>query len=186
MKRELSRREELPLAALSGLGAPIEIRSYRRVFALERRLYRIDRLRLNPSGVPLRGIAYFMALLVVALLARRLPLAGGAVGIMPWYLRDALGPAMVAAACTMLRIEGRPFHIAAPALVRYALGCNHHAGVRPCPSVGTRWRVKWSARRQGARREANRAARKGMSRAGRPRRKKARGPVYNGRALRGR
>ena len=28
------------------------------VFALERRIYRIDTLRLNPSGVPLRGIGY--------------------------------------------------------------------------------------------------------------------------------
>ena len=37
----------------------MEIRSYRRVFDLERRVYSVDRLRLNPSGVPVRGIVYF-------------------------------------------------------------------------------------------------------------------------------
>ena len=40
---------------MSGDGR-IEVRSYRTVFDLERRLYRIDRLRLNPGGVPVRGI----------------------------------------------------------------------------------------------------------------------------------
>ncbi len=34
----------------------MEIRSYRRVFDLERRIYQVDRLRLNPSGVPVRGV----------------------------------------------------------------------------------------------------------------------------------
>jgi hypothetical protein len=34
----------------------MDIRSYRAVFDLERRIYRIDRLRLNPSGVPVRGV----------------------------------------------------------------------------------------------------------------------------------
>jgi hypothetical protein len=33
----------------------MEIRSFRRVFDLERRIYRVDRLRLNPGGIPVRG-----------------------------------------------------------------------------------------------------------------------------------
>ena len=37
----------------------IEIRSYRRVFDLERRIYSIDRVRLNPGGVPVRGVDVF-------------------------------------------------------------------------------------------------------------------------------
>ena len=40
----------------------MEVRSYRRVFDLERRIYSIDRMRLNPSGVPLRGVVYFLVL----------------------------------------------------------------------------------------------------------------------------
>ena len=56
--------------------AEMEIRSYRRVFDLERRIYRIDHLRLNPSGVPVRGVVYFLALLAGVLLAARLPGAG--------------------------------------------------------------------------------------------------------------
>ena len=57
----------------------MEIHSYRRVFDLERRVYSVDRLRLNPSGVPVRGIVYFLA--VVAGGARLLerPVFGAAV-----------------------------------------------------------------------------------------------------------
>ena len=54
----------------------IEIRSYRAVFDLERRLYRVDGLRLNPSGVPVRGIVALAALLATVLAAQRLPFAG--------------------------------------------------------------------------------------------------------------
>ena len=44
--------------SLFGFVRPIEIRSYRAVFDLERRIYRVDRLRLNPGGVPVRGVVY--------------------------------------------------------------------------------------------------------------------------------
>ena len=63
------------VASLFG-SAVMEIRSYRRVFDLERRIYRIDRMRLNPGGVPVRGIVYFLVLLCGALMAARLPLIG--------------------------------------------------------------------------------------------------------------
>jgi hypothetical protein len=119
--------------------AAIEIRSYRRVFALERRLYQIDRLRLNPTGVPLRGIAYFLALLGAVLLLSGLPLVGDVVRIVPWYLREAIAPALAAAVCTVIRVEGRPFHLAALALLRYHLSSRHCAGVRRCSAPGSRW-----------------------------------------------
>ena len=66
----------------------MEIRSYRRVFDLERRIYRIDRLRLNPGGVPVRGVVYFLALLLAVLIARRLPLLEIVATLPPWYLGD--------------------------------------------------------------------------------------------------
>lgn len=100
----------------------IEIRSYRRVFALERRVYRIDSIPLNPNGVPLRGIAYFAVLLAMALVVSRLTLVGAAVRLLPWYMRELAGPALGAFVFTAVRIEGRPFHLAALALLRHGTG----------------------------------------------------------------
>jgi hypothetical protein len=122
----------------------MQVRSYRRVFELERRIYRIDRMRLNPGGVPVRGIAYFLALLVGSLIAARLPLVDVTTHAVPWYARDLAAPAALAALLTMIRVEGRPFHLAARALLRLWLaprqitrlgGCREGAADR----VGCRW-----------------------------------------------
>lgn len=107
----------------------MEIRSYRRVFDLERRVYSVDRMRLNPGGVPVRGIVYFVAILAVGTLAASLPLLGYAVRATPWYLRDLAAPALVACVLTAIRVDGRTFHLAARALVRHALGPRRLAGV---------------------------------------------------------
>jgi hypothetical protein len=88
------------------------------VFALERRIYKIDTLRLNPGGVPLRGIGYAAALIVVALVAGAMPGIGAAVAPIPWYVRDIAVPLAFAGALTVLQIDGRPAHVAA----RSALG----------------------------------------------------------------
>lgn len=96
----------------------IEIRSFRRVFAVERRIYRIDRFRLNPGGVPIRGIVYLVAILAAELLLLRLPLVGGLGRRVPWYLRELALPGLLAAALTVLRFDGRTFHLAGQALVR--------------------------------------------------------------------
>jgi hypothetical protein len=117
-----------------------EIRSYRRVFDLERRIYSIDRLRLNPGGVPVRGVVYFLALLASGLLAAELPLAGVLARTIPWYLRDVALPAAGATVLSVLRLEGRTFHLAAYALVRYGIGPRRLAGMRRCAAVGVRWR----------------------------------------------
>jgi hypothetical protein len=106
----------------------MEIRSYRAVFDLERRLYRVDRLRLNPGGVPLRGVVYCFALLAGLALFAGLPLVGVAVRALPWYLRDLAFPAGGAALLTVIRVEGRPFHLAAAALLRHVLGPRELAG----------------------------------------------------------
>jgi hypothetical protein len=118
-----------------------EIRSYRCVFDLERRLYRIDRLRLNPTGVPLRGIVYFLALLATALVVGALPLVGLPVRMLPWYIRDLGGPGALAALLTLIKVEGRPFHLAALALARYAAGPREFAGLRPRVDADRRWRL---------------------------------------------
>lgn len=109
----------------------IEIRSYRAVFDLERRIYRVDRLRLNPGGVPVRGVVYCLAILACLALAGALPLLGTAVRALPWYVHDLLLPAGAAALLTMVRVEGRPFHLAAAALLRHLLGPHQLAGLLP-------------------------------------------------------
>jgi hypothetical protein len=95
-----------------------EIHSYRRVFELERRLYRIDRVRLNPSGIPVRGVLYALAGIVGAVLVARLPLLGRLVTLVPWYLRDVAGPIASAALLASLRVDGRAFHHTFMALIR--------------------------------------------------------------------
>jgi len=117
----------------------MEIRSYRRVFELERRIYSVDRLRLNPGGVPVRGIVYFLALLAAGLLAAGIPLVGALPGALPWYLRDIALPGVGATVLSAIRLEGRTFHHSAQALVRYWVGPRRLAGLCRCASVGGRW-----------------------------------------------
>jgi hypothetical protein len=117
----------------------MEIRSYRAVFDLERRIYRVDRLRLNPGGIPVRGVVYFLAILLATLIAGRLPLVGEAIRALPWYLRDLALPIASATLLSVIRIEGRPFHLAAYALLRYRAGPHQLASGRACDAPGTRW-----------------------------------------------
>jgi hypothetical protein len=98
------------------------IRSYRRVFDLERRIYRIDRLQLNPGGVPVRGIVYFMTLLLVALALERVAPISLLARIVPWYVRDLALPGLSSAVLAVVRIDGRPFHLAARAALLCGLG----------------------------------------------------------------
>ncbi len=110
----------------------MEIRSYRAVFDLERRIYRVDRLRLNPGGVPLRGVAYFLALLAASALASCLPGVSALTGLVPWYLAYVAAPAAGAAVLTAIRLEGRPFHVAAQALTHHRMTPSRSACWRAC------------------------------------------------------
>jgi len=117
----------------------LEIRSYRSVFDLERRIYRVDRVRLNPGGVPVRGLLYFLGAVVATLLAVRLPLLGAAMDVLPWYLRHLALPALAAALMGVIRIDGRPFHLAAAALLSYGVRPRLHMRARRCTRPGHRW-----------------------------------------------
>ncbi len=118
----------------------LEVRSYRTVFDLERRLYRIDRLRLNPAGVPVRGVVYFLALLTVIAGLERLPGAGSLIGALPWYLRDLGAPAGCAALLVLVRVEGRSAHLAAHALLAHLLTSRHLCGLVPATRDTAHWR----------------------------------------------
>jgi len=123
----------------AGRRSPVEIRSYRTVFELERRLYRIDRLRLPPGGIPMRGALYCLGLIVMAIAVSALPLVGTVARMVPWYVRDLGAPVAVAALLALLRIEGRPFHLAVRALVTHRLGPRWWRGLRPASSPGAVW-----------------------------------------------
>jgi hypothetical protein len=118
---------------------PIPIASYRSVFDLERRIYRVDRLRLNPSGVPLRGVLYFLVFLLAALLARTLPLLGVVLGVLPWYACDLALPVGGAVLLGAIRIDGRPAHLAAWALLRYACAPARLIAGRPAHTRSCSW-----------------------------------------------
>jgi hypothetical protein len=118
----------------------MEIRSYRRVFDLERRVYSVDRLRLNPGGVPVRGIVYFVSLLVASLLGGRVAFLGSAIHALPWYLGDLALPALGAMLLSVIRVEGRTFHLAARALVRHSLTPRGICGLSRPASTARRWR----------------------------------------------
>ena len=114
----------------------VEIRSYRTVFELERRVYRIDRLRLPPGGIPMRGAVYG-----IALDARdgagvdAAPRRGDRVDAAVVSARPRGLPMALAALLTVVRVEGRPFHrrgARAPAASARA-----EMAARPAPGVAT-------------------------------------------------
>lgn len=117
-----------------------EIRSYRRVFDLERRVYSIDRIRLNPAGVPVRGIVYLLASVAVALMTSALPVVRSLDGLVPWYLRDIGVPAALAAFLALLRIDGRSFHTAAVAVAGRLLRPRRLSALVRGSQTGAVWR----------------------------------------------
>jgi hypothetical protein len=118
----------------------MEIRSYRRVFDLERRIYRIDQVRLNPGGVPVRGIVYALVAIAATVICSRLPVIGMLLEPVPWFLRDLVVPAAVGSLLAVLRIDGRSFDRSLHALSRCALG-PRRVSVRACGArdVASRW-----------------------------------------------
>ncbi len=116
-----------------------EIRSFRRVFDLERRIYRVDRLRLNPGGVPVRGIVYFLALTALSLIAGGLPVLTSIASALPWYVRVLALPGASATVLSVIHIEGRPFHLAAQALLRHRLRPRGSAGACRYATTRGRW-----------------------------------------------
>jgi hypothetical protein len=118
----------------------IEVASYREVFDLERRIYRVDRLRLNPGGIPLRGAIYFVVAILLAAGLGGVPVFGWGLGLLPWYLRYAALPGLLAAIGSTVRVEGRPLHLAIRGLALQRLRPRRLSGFAACAALGTRWR----------------------------------------------
>lgn len=114
----------------------IEIRSFRAVFDLERRIHKIDRWRIPlPYGLPLRSIAYAVAALVAVLMAQRCPGVGALLGALPVPARYVVLPCAAAWLLTRAMLDGRPAHVAAVSAARFLVGARCLAGGR-----AARWR----------------------------------------------
>jgi hypothetical protein len=115
----------------------IQLRGYRRVFRIERRLFRFDRWRIPyPHGVPLRGIGYFLVLVFGMFAVSRLPLLGPLIGL--WSPAVSFLGLPLAGAFLLMqgRIDGRPPHHVLASLVRWSLGSRSLAGLCSCPQEG--------------------------------------------------
>src|SRR3954451_22089249 len=87
------------------------IRSYRRVFEVDRRIYRVDRWALPvPGGVPLRAVAYFAIALLAMIAAGALPGFGDVIASISAPIRFVVLPLGVAVLGTQAAPDGRSAH----------------------------------------------------------------------------
>jgi hypothetical protein len=118
-------------------GARLEIRSFRVVFQLERRLHRIQHWKLPlPYGLPLRGLAYGAIVLALVLALGRLPLVGGVVGVLPPPLRFLLCPVGAGFFLARARVDGRLAHRFLLARGRDRAGARWVSAFRPIEPPG--------------------------------------------------
>jgi hypothetical protein len=110
------------------------VRSYRRVFEVDRRLYRVDRWALPvPGGVPLRGLGYFALALLAVVLLGALPLVGGLLDGLGAPLRYVILPLGVAVLGTHAAPDGRPAHRFALAWLRLKVRSGRRCAGRRVP-----------------------------------------------------
>jgi hypothetical protein len=98
--------------------------------------------------VPVRGVVYCLAIVAMMLIAGCVPVLALAVRALPWYLRDVALPAASAAVLSVIRVEGRPFHLAAQALLRHrserrtGVGAYQWGAGSRSIAPGGRWRME--------------------------------------------
>jgi hypothetical protein len=98
------------------------IRSYRRVFEVDRRIYRVDRWALPvPGGVPLRAVGYFAAAVLAVVILGNLPGTEELVGLLSPPLRYVVLPFAVAVLGTQAAPDGRTAHRFAADWLRFRL-----------------------------------------------------------------
>jgi len=134
------------------MGERVVIRSYRRVFMVDRRIYRVDRWAVPvPGGVPLRAVGYFAGALLAVLVLGALPGTGELVAVLSPPLRYVVLPLAVAIFGTQVAPDGRSAHRFALDWLRYRLRARRRSAGREVESEGepVRWdgelAVRWDA-----------------------------------------
>jgi conjugation transfer TcpE-like protein len=113
------------------------IRSYRRVFEVDRRIYRIDRWALPvPGGVPLRAVGYFAATLLLAIALSVLPATRELIGAISAPLRYVVIPLAVAVLGSQAAPDGRAAHRFAADWVGFRLRSRRRSAGRVMPLEG--------------------------------------------------
>jgi hypothetical protein len=129
----------MPDVSSSARPGALVIRSFRVVFALERRLFKVDRFRLPLAyGVPVRGIAYAAGVLLAMIVAGRVPVLGAVVGVLAPPLRYVALPVAVAAALLRVRVDGLPAHHAVRLWVVHHSSSRRRLGIRRDPGAALR------------------------------------------------
>ena len=113
------------------------IRSYRRVFEVDRRIYRVDRWALPvPGGVPLRAVGYFVAALLAVIVVGSLPAVGALVAGVSAPLRFVVAPLAVAVLGIQAAPDGRVAHRFAWDWLRLRLRARRRCAGRVVPLEG--------------------------------------------------
>jgi hypothetical protein len=113
------------------------VRSFREVFQIERRLFRVDRWRIPVrSGVEVRAIVYALACYAALLVARVIPPVAALHDLLPAPIGWLILPAGGALALARFRPDGRIPHHAAWSVTRWVLSARRVAGLRPDRQVG--------------------------------------------------
>lgn len=114
-----------------------QVRSFRVVFELERRIHRIDRWRIPvPHGIPLHGLAYAACALLLVVLLSGVPLVGDSLALLAPPLRLVILPVGVAYVLTRWRMDGRLAHATALAWLRQATDPSRLSGFRSAAALG--------------------------------------------------
>lgn len=109
----------------------MEIRSFRVVFALERRIHRVDRFRIPlPYGLPVRAAVYALVALVLVVLAGRLPAVGELIRLLPAPLRFVGLPVGTGFVLSRVRVDGRPAHRFLVSYARHRCAARHTSAFR--------------------------------------------------------
>jgi hypothetical protein len=109
----------------------LTIRSYRRVFEVDRRIYRVDRWALPvPGGVPLRGLGYFAATVLLVVVLDGLPGIGELIGALSPPLRYVVLPLAVAVLGSQAAPDGRAAHRFAADWLRFRLRARRRSAGR--------------------------------------------------------
>jgi len=115
----------------------LTVRSYRQVFRIDRRIYRVDRWTIPvPGGVPLRGIFYFVGALATVVAVAALPLVGALPEALSPPLRYVVLPLAVAVMGLQVAPDGRLAHRFAWDWLRLRLRRRRRSAGRPVPLEG--------------------------------------------------